>query len=53
MEIKRSTMEKVLKEQENDTSITNPKEPGKAFLYKIVYLYNVWVDKIKRIINRH
>lgn len=52
MDIYRSPMEKTLKQQENDTVITNPKEPGRTFLRKIAYVYNCWVDKLKRVFRR-
>jgi hypothetical protein len=37
---------------ENDTIITNPKEPGKTFLRKIAYLCAYWKDRLKRIVKR-
>jgi hypothetical protein len=52
MEIYRSPMEKILKQMENDTIITNPKEPGKTFFRKIAYLCAYWKDRLKRIVKR-
>ena len=52
MELYRSPMEKILKQMENDTIITNPKDPGKTFLRKIVYLSAYWTDRLKRIFKR-
>ena len=45
-------MEKILKQMENDTIITNPKDPGKTFLRKITYLCAYWTDRLKRIFKR-
>ncbi len=52
MDIYRSPMEKALKQQENDTVITNPDEPGKTFLRKVAYVTSRWVDKLKRLFHR-
>jgi hypothetical protein len=53
MEIYRSPMEKILKQEENNTVITNPKEPGKTFLRKISYRYAWWREKIKHLFDRN
>jgi hypothetical protein len=52
MEVYRSPMEKILKQYEDDTVITNPHEPGKTFLRKIAYQCAYWVDRLKRIFSR-
>ena len=46
-------MEKILKQMENDTVITNPKEPVKTFFRKIRYRIACVVDWIRKIIFRH
>ena len=51
MEYYRSPMEKILKQMENDTIITNPKEPVKTFFRKIRYRFACGVDWIGRIIK--
>jgi hypothetical protein len=52
MEIYRSPMEKILKQEENNTIITNPDEPGKTWLRKIAYRYAYWRSKIKHLFER-
>jgi hypothetical protein len=52
MDIYRSPMEKILKQQENDTVITNPKEPFKTFLRKIAYLWARGWGRCKRLFKR-
>lgn len=52
MDVYRSPMEKILKEQENNTVITNPKEPARTFFRKVAYVCSSWSDKIKRIFRR-
>jgi hypothetical protein len=52
MDIFRSPMEKILKQQENDTVITNPKEPFKTFLRKIAYLWARGWGRCKKIFKR-
>lgn len=47
MEIYRSPMEKILKDEENNTVITNPDERGKTFLRKVVYRFAYWLERIK------
>ena len=37
MDVYRSPMEKILDQNENNTVITNPKEPGRTFLRKLAY----------------
>ena len=45
-------MEKILKEMENDTIITNPGEPVKTFFRKIGYRFDCGIYLIKRFFNR-
>jgi len=52
MDIFRSPMEKILKQQENDTVITNPKEPFKTFLRKVAYLWARGWGRCKKIFKR-
>ena len=52
MDIYRSPMEKILKQQENDTVITNPKEPFKTFLRKIAYLWARGWGRCKKVFKR-
>lgn len=52
MEVYRNPMEKILKEMENETVITNPKEPGKTFLRKTAYRFSYWADRLKRVFER-
>ena len=40
MKIHRSSMEKILDQQEDDTIITNPKQPIRTFFRKIRYLFS-------------
>jgi hypothetical protein len=49
MKIHRSSMEKILDQQENDTIITNPKQPVRTFFRKIHYLLALGTEKIKKI----
>ena len=37
MVVYRSPMEKIIDQNENNTVITNPKEPGRTFLRKLAY----------------
>ena len=48
MRIHRSSMEKILDEQEKDTVITDPKQPVRTFFRKLRYYYAVWKDRFKR-----
>ena len=52
MDIYRSPIEKILKQQENDTVITNPKEPGKTFLRKIAFLWSCGWSRCKKVFKR-
>ena len=52
MDVYRSPMEKILKQDENETIITNPKDPGKTLWRKLTYRYAYWVDRIKRVFHR-
>jgi len=47
MKVYRSPMEKILAKQENDTVITNPKEPVRTFLRKVGFTVSSWVEKLK------
>ena len=49
MKIYRSPMEKILEKQEDDTIITNPKEPVRTFFRKVRFTLSRWADKTKRI----
>jgi hypothetical protein len=52
MALYRSPMEKILEQQEENTVITNPKEPARTFFRKIAYIYSCWKDKLQRIFRR-
>jgi hypothetical protein len=52
MALYRSPMEKILEQQEENTVITNPKEPARTFFRKIAYTYSCWKDKLQRIFRR-
>ncbi len=52
MQIYRNPMEKILKEAENDTVITNPKEPFRTFLRKVMFILARWMDRLIRAFNR-
>jgi hypothetical protein len=52
MEIYRSPMEKILKQEENNTVVTNPDEPGKTFFRKIAFKYSWWREKLMRLFSR-
>jgi hypothetical protein len=45
MKVYRSPMEKILEQQENDTVITNQKEPLKTLLRKIRYILSGWIER--------
>jgi hypothetical protein len=45
-------MEKILEQQEENTVITNPKEPARTLFRKIAYIYACWKDKLQRIFRR-
>jgi hypothetical protein len=45
-------MEKILKQQENDTVITNPKEPGRTFFRKIAFLWACGWSRCKKAFKR-
>jgi len=47
MKVYRSTMEKILDEQENDTVITNPKARLRTLLRKMRYVLSRWREKIR------
>ena len=47
MRIHRSSMEKILDQQERDTLITNPKQPIRTFIRKVRYLFAAKKERIK------
>jgi hypothetical protein len=49
MKVYRSPMEKILEKQENDTIITNPKEPVRTFFRKVRFTLSRWVEAVKRL----
>jgi hypothetical protein len=49
MKIYRSVMVKILDKQENDTIITNPKEPARTFFRKVGFTLSRWADTVKRL----
>jgi len=51
MKIYRSVMVKILDKQENDTVITNPKEPVRTFFRRAGFILSRWADKAKRILR--
>lgn len=52
MAMYRSPMEKILEQQEENTVITNPKEPTRTFFRKIAFIYTCWKDKLQKIFRR-
>ena len=52
MTVFRSPMEKILEEQENETVVTNPKEPTRTFFRKLAYRFEVWKDRLRRVFHR-
>jgi hypothetical protein len=52
MAIYRSPMEKILEQQEENSVITNPKEPTRTSFRKLAYLYACWSDKLKRLFGK-
>jgi hypothetical protein len=49
MKVYRSVMEKILEKQENDTIITNPKEPVRTFFRKVCFTLSRWAETVKRL----
>lgn len=47
MKVYRSTMERILDKQEDDTVITNPKARLRTFLRKVRFVLSRWVQKMK------
>ena len=47
MKVYRSPMEKILEKQENDTIITNPKEPVRTFFRKVRFTLSRWCETVK------
>jgi hypothetical protein len=48
MRVYRSSMEKILDQQEENLPITNPNEPFKTFWRKMLYRWTLWKDKARR-----
>jgi hypothetical protein len=53
MTVYRSPMEKILEQQEENTVITNPKEPTRTFFRKIAYIVACWNEKIRKLFRRN
>ncbi len=53
MKVYRNPMEKILDQQENDTIITNSKEPLRTLLRKCVYVFSRWVERAKTLFRLH
>lgn len=51
MRIHRSSMEKILDQQERDTIITNPKQPIRTLFRKIRYLLAEGIEKIRNLVR--
>ena len=49
MKVYRSAMQKILDKQENDTIITNPKEPVRTFFRKVGFTLSRWVEAVKNL----
>jgi hypothetical protein len=49
MKVYRSPMERIVDKLEDDTVITNPKEPVRTFFRKVGFILSRWADKAKRI----
>jgi hypothetical protein len=49
MKVYRSSMEKILEKQENDTIITNPKEPVRTFFRKVSFTLSRWAEAVRRL----
>ena len=52
MVVYRSPMEKILDQNENDTVITNPSEPGKTFWRKLKYRFAYWKSQWRKMMGR-
>jgi hypothetical protein len=52
MTVYRSPMEKILEQQEENTIITNPKEPVRTFFRKMAYIYSCCRDSLKGFFSR-
>ena len=50
MTVFRNPMEKILDKQENETIITNPKEPVRTFFRKVAYRLAVCRDRVRRLV---
>ena len=51
MKIYRSTMERILDKQEDDTVITNPKARLRTFLRKVRFVLSRWGERIRGVFN--
>jgi hypothetical protein len=51
MRVHRSSMEKILDQQESDTIITNPKQPVRTFFRKIRYVLALGKEKVRNLIR--
>lgn len=49
MKVYRSQMEKILDRQENDTIITDPKQPVRTFIRKMKFVFSVWNEKLRSV----
>jgi hypothetical protein len=46
MQVYRSPMEKILKQMEDNMTITNPKTPIRAIYNKLIYKFCYYIDKL-------
>ena len=51
MRIHRSSMEKILDQQESDTIVTNPRQPVRTLFRKIRYLLALGLEKLRNLIR--
>jgi hypothetical protein len=52
MKIYRSPMEKILDKQQRDEIISNPKEPFRTFLRKLLFTISKWSDRVRNLFRR-
>ena len=52
MHVYRSPMEKILQQLEDNTVITNPREPFRSFCYKLIYRCVYRADQINRLFKQ-
>jgi len=48
----RGTMEKLLRELEDDIVITNSSDARRAFLNKTAYRYAIWTERLRTVVRR-